>query len=53
MLKFLTEDSGSGAEAHDAIIKAIETALKGNITTPDLGGNASTQSMGDAILSHL
>ena len=53
MLKFLTEDSGSGAEAHDAIIKAIETALKGDITTPDLGGNASTQSMGDAILSHL
>lgn len=53
MLSFLTEDTGAGVEAHDAIVSAIETTLKGNTLTPDLGGSASTQAMGDAILANL
>ena len=53
MLRFLTADSGSGAEAHDAIISAIETTLKGDVLTPDLGGTASTQALGDAIKANL
>lgn len=53
MLKFLTEDTGSGVAAHNDIVAAIETALKGDTLTPDLGGSASTQQLGDAILSAL
>ncbi|OFC69206.1 tartrate dehydrogenase [Alteromonas confluentis] len=53
MLRFLTADSGSGAEAHDAIISAIETTLKDDVLTPDLGGTASTQALGDAIKANL
>jgi len=53
MLRFLTKDEGAGIIAHDAIIKAIESTLVGDIRTPDLGGNASTQEMGDQILSNL
>ena len=53
MLSFLTEDSSAGASAHDAIVTAIEKTLKGATLTPDLGGEASTQTMGDAILANL
>ena len=53
MLSFLTEDSGAGASAHDAIVTAIEKTLKGATLTPDLGGEASTQTIGDAILANL
>ncbi|WP_296047114.1 tartrate dehydrogenase [uncultured Alteromonas sp.] len=53
MLSFLTQDSGAGAKAHDAIVTAIEKALKGATLTPDLGGEASTQAMGEAILANL
>lgn len=53
MLSFLTNDEGAGKIAHDAIIKAIESTLVGDIRTPDLGGNASTQEMGDQILNNL
>jgi len=53
MLSFLTEDNGAGASAHDAIVAAIEKTLKGATLTPDLGGEASTQTMGDAILANL
>ena len=53
MLSFLTQDSGAGASAHDAIVTAIEKTLKGATLTPDLGGEASTQNMGDAILANL
>lgn len=35
--------------AHDAIVKAIETVLSKGPRTPDLGGKASTQEMGDAV----
>lgn len=53
MLSFLTKDTGAGVEAHDAIVTAIEKTLKGATLTPDLGGEASTQTMGDAILANL
>ena len=37
-------------EAHDAILSAIEKTLAGNgPRTPDIGGSASTQELGDAI----
>lgn len=36
-------------KAHDAIVKAIETVLSKGPRTPDLGGNSSTQQLGDAI----
>lgn len=53
MLSFLTHDMGAGKEAHDAIVTAIEHTLKGSVVTPDLGGEASTQAMGEAILANL
>ena len=53
MLSFLTHDTGAGKEAHDAIVTAIEHTLKGSVLTPDLGGEASTQAMGEAILANL
>jgi tartrate dehydrogenase/decarboxylase/D-malate dehydrogenase len=44
MLYFLGERA-----AHDAIVKAIETVLIEGPRTPDLGGQASTTEMGEAI----
>jgi len=49
MLDFLTESSGAGRAAHDAIVKAIETVLVQGPRTGDLGGTASTTAMGEAI----
>jgi tartrate dehydrogenase/decarboxylase / D-malate dehydrogenase len=36
-------------EAHDAIVGAIETALRQGPLTPDLGGTATTRQLGEAI----
>ncbi|MCE4540580.1 tartrate dehydrogenase [Pelomonas sp. P7] len=44
MLQFL-----GAAEAHDAILAAIETVLREGPRTRDLGGDASTTEMGEAI----
>jgi len=44
MLDFLGQ-----RDAHDAIIKAIEDVLVQGPLTPDLGGQATTRSMGEAI----
>jgi tartrate dehydrogenase/decarboxylase/D-malate dehydrogenase len=49
MLDFLTHSSGAGRAAHDAIVRAIETALIEGPLTPDLGGKASTTDLGQAI----
>jgi tartrate dehydrogenase/decarboxylase/D-malate dehydrogenase len=35
--------------AHDAIVKAIEDVIARGPRTPDLGGNATTVEMGEAI----
>ncbi|WP_298231309.1 tartrate dehydrogenase [uncultured Azohydromonas sp.] len=49
MLDFLTHGQGAGRAAHDAIVKAIETVLREGPRTRDLGGNANTTEMGQAI----
>jgi len=36
-------------DAHDAILRAIEQALRDGPRTPDLGGSASTTEMGEAL----
>jgi tartrate dehydrogenase/decarboxylase/D-malate dehydrogenase len=41
---------GPYLEAHNEIVKAIETVLAQGPRTPDLGGKASTRDLGDAIL---
>jgi tartrate dehydrogenase/decarboxylase/D-malate dehydrogenase len=41
--------TGAGHAAHDAILRAIEAVLRDGPRTPDLGGTASTTSMGQAI----
>ncbi len=45
MLQFLGEQA-----AHDAILKAIEQVLAQGPRTPDLGGEASTREIGEAIV---
>ena len=49
MLDFLTGSSGAGRLAHDAIVAAIKSVLASGPHTADLGGNASTTEMGEAI----
>ncbi|MEZ5498448.1 MAG: tartrate dehydrogenase [Steroidobacteraceae bacterium] len=49
MLDFLHAGKGAGRAAHDAIVAAIRTVLLNGPHTPDLGGNASTTQMGQAI----
>lgn len=44
MLEFLGEQA-----AHDAILKAVETVLVQGPRTRDLGGQASTTEMGEAL----
>jgi len=48
MLDFLGERA-----AHDAIVHAIEHVLAEGPRTPDLGGEASTTEMGEAIAAHV
>jgi len=48
MLQFLGEQA-----AHDAILQAIEAVLASGPHTPDLGGQASTTQMGQAIAARL
>ncbi|MFW8564713.1 tartrate dehydrogenase [Orrella sp. 11846] len=42
-------EQGAWIQAHDEIVKAIETVLIDGPRTPDLGGSASTQDLGNAI----
>ena len=49
MLDFLTHSEGAGRAAHDAIMAAIETVLAQGPRTRDLGGEASTTDLGQAI----
>jgi len=49
MIDFLTQGQGRGRAAHDAIVKAIETVLVRGPRTADLGGQASTTDVGQAI----
>lgn len=53
MLDFLTKGQGAGRAAHDAIVAAIEAALKEGPLTPDLGGTANTTELGQAIAARI
>jgi len=49
MLDFLGKGQGAGRDAHDAILAAIEQVLRDGPRTADLGGNAITSEVGEAI----
>jgi tartrate dehydrogenase/decarboxylase/D-malate dehydrogenase len=49
MLSHLTQGQGAGRAAHDAILGVIEQVLRSGPRTRDLGGNANTTEMGQAI----
>ena len=49
MLDFLGNGDARYTQAHDAIMRAIETVLVQGPRTPDMGGTASTTDMGTAI----
>jgi len=49
MLDFLGNGDARYTQAHDAIMRAIETVLVQGPRTPDMGGSASTTEMGTAI----
>ena len=49
MLEFLGRGEGPAQQAHDAIVKAIETVLVNGPRTPDMGGTASTTDVGMSI----
>jgi len=49
MLDFLGKGQGAGRAAHDAILAAIEQVLRDGPRTADLGGNATTSEVGEAI----
>ena len=49
MLDFLGGGTGRGREAHDAILAAIEHVLREGPHSRDLGGEASTAEVGQAI----
>ena len=53
MLDFLGSGGGPAHAAHDAIVKAIEESLAEGPHTPDMGGNASTDMMGEAIADRI
>ena len=53
MLDFLGHGQGVFRQAHDTIVKAIEVVLKDGPRTPDLGGNASTTTMGAALAAQI
>ena len=53
LLDFLTEGTGAGRAAHDAIVGAIEAVLRDGPRTPDLGGTADTVAVGEAIAAQV
>jgi tartrate dehydrogenase/decarboxylase/D-malate dehydrogenase len=53
MLDFLGRSEGPCRDAHDAILATIEAVLADGPHTPDLGGNASTTDIGQAIAARL
>jgi len=53
MLDFLGRNAGAERDAHDAIVAAIADVLKAGPHTRDMGGNASTGEIGDAIATRV
>ena len=46
-------DRGPLQEAHDAVVRAMEHCLVNGPRTPDMGGNANTTEVGEAIAEYL
>jgi tartrate dehydrogenase/decarboxylase/D-malate dehydrogenase len=40
-------------EAHDAVLRAVESVLRDGPRTPDLGGSASTTEVGQALAARV
>jgi tartrate dehydrogenase/decarboxylase/D-malate dehydrogenase len=53
MLEFLGDGAPSYHAAHDLIFTSIEETLKTGPHTPDLGGQASTDEVGEAICERI
>lgn len=53
MLEFLGNGQAHYQQAHDAIIAAIEQVLEQGPRTPDLGGDANTTEMGQAVTARI
>jgi tartrate dehydrogenase/decarboxylase/D-malate dehydrogenase len=53
MLDFLAGGEGAGRAAHDAILAAIEAVLREGPHSRDLGGDASTTEIGEAIAARV
>ena len=53
MLEFLGDGAPSYRAAHDLIFTSIEETLKAGPHTPDLGGQASTDDVGEAICQRI
>ncbi|THU03791.1 tartrate dehydrogenase [Lampropedia puyangensis] len=53
MLDFLTGNTGAGRLAHDCMLAAIEEVLIDGPLTPDLGGSARTEVLGQAIIEKI
>ncbi|EGC98600.1 tartrate dehydrogenase, partial [Burkholderia sp. TJI49] len=53
MLDFIGNGAGRERDAHDAIVAAIEDVLRSGPRTRDLGGQATTQEVGEAIAARI
>lgn len=53
MFEFLGQGDPKYTQAHDAIVRAMETCLTEGPRTPDMGGTASTTEVGEAIAEYL
>ncbi|WP_287877920.1 tartrate dehydrogenase [Aquitalea sp.] len=53
MLEFLGQGDARYQGAHDAIMAAIHQVLENGPRTPDMGGNASTETLGKAVAAAL
>lgn len=53
MLDFLGQGDERYTQAHDAIVRAMEQCLVEGPRTPDMGGNASTTEVGEAVAAYL
>ena len=53
MFEFLGQGDPKYTQAHDAIVRAMETCLTEGPRTPDMGGTASTTEVGEAIAKYL
>ncbi|MGX4642933.1 tartrate dehydrogenase [Massilia sp. SYSU DXS3249] len=53
MLDFLGQGDARYTAAHDAIVHAMETCLTQGPRTPDMGGDANTTQVGEAIAEYL